>query len=161
MINVIEYDETKQTELENLIYELKKCLSVIDPLHLNKIQPEFKKTYLDDLLKEVNSNNGKIYMVVYDKQVVGYVAGIVIDYSDNFKTHYIGEKTGVILELYVKEKHRELNILTALLERIEEHFMENKCNEIRANVFATNQIARNFYIRRGFSERNISMIKKI
>ncbi|MDD4387477.1 MAG: GNAT family N-acetyltransferase [Clostridia bacterium] len=161
MIEIVEYSDKNRVNLEILIYKLCLYIVKIDPLKMNGIKKDFKQVYIDYLLEDVAEKNGKIYMAIFKNKIVGVIVGIIKEHDKVVKSFYLGKKEGLIHELYVEEKYRGLKLASKLMSKMEEHFKLNGCDEIRLNVFAQNNLARKFYNKLEYSERNINLMKKI
>lgn len=158
--NIIEYSAKYEGEFRNIIFTLAKHIEKLDSLKRNLIKDDYKTLYVDNLLKEVEANRGKIFLYIEDGQLLGAVVGIVEKKSAEEKTYYLGNK-GEILEIYVDENKRGKHIGSLLIEKMQEHFLNNGCDEVRLTVFASNTDAIDFYKKMGFSNRNIIMLKEL
>lgn len=158
--NIIEYSANYEGEFRNIIFTLAKHIEKLDSLNRNLIKDEYKTLYVDNLFKEVEENRGKIFLYIEDGQLLGAIVGIIDKKSIEEETYYLGNK-GEILEIYVDENKRGKHIGSQLIEKMQEYFLNNGCDEIRLTVFATNTDAIDFYEKMGFSNRNIIMLKEL
>lgn len=160
MNNIIEYSSKYEKEFREILFELAKYIEELDPLKRNLIQDSYKKIYVDNIFKDVEENNGKIYLYLEDGKVLGAIVGTIEKKSEAKKTYYLGN-IGEILELYVNSDSRGRHIGNSLVGKMERYFKLNGCDEVRLSVFAHNTNAIAFYRKMGFNDRNLGMIKEI
>ena len=112
-------------------------------------------------LDKIKNNNGKCYLYIDNKNVVGLVMGIIPKYEENDYLDYKCPKKGEVTELIIKKEYRNHNIGKILLNKIEEYFRKNKCEYSFIDVFAYNKSGINFYDKNGYHSRMIIDIKKL
>lgn len=134
---------------------------IINKDELDQLHFEYrdKMTILD--LAEVNNNNGKCYLAIENKKVVGLIMGYVRKYSEFDYLDYKCLKSGVISELIVSKNVRSKGIGNALLKRMEEYLKSIGCEYIFIDVFAYNENAIKFYDKHSYHSRMLTDIKKI
>lgn len=162
MIKIIKYTEKNKNDLTKLMEGLQDYLVSIDSFKKLSRPKNWGKEFIKFLLKEIKEGKGIIFLAEFDKKIVGCSAGI-IDTLD--KGEILGNKkklkTGRILELFVDENYRGKKIGQKLMTEITKYFKTKKCEQVRLEVYAPNTNARNFYVRQGFFDESIDMVKKI
>ena len=64
--------------LIRLIEELQDHIIEVDPLHRNRRLPEYGKTAIAELLKNVQENDGAIFVAQSDSgEILGMIAGVI------------------------------------------------------------------------------------
>ena len=112
-------------------------------------------------LEEVSQNSGKCYLAVEDGKAIGLIMGCIFPYDEHDYLDYKCPKRGEITELIVTNKIRSKGIGQALINKMEEYFKSVGCEYVIVDVFAYNDIGKNFYNKKDYHERMKTMIKKI
>lgn len=112
-------------------------------------------------LKNVNDNNGEVYLAILNKHVIGLIIGIIYKYDEEDNLDYKCPKKGIVTELIVTNKVRANGIGKTLMNKMEEYFKTEGCEYISLDVFSYNKNAMDFYQRKGYHNRMNVMIKKI
>ena len=158
-MQIIEYDKKYQDDVMMLFEELQEYIAHLDPYKHNVMNKDYGKIYLDNAIKEVAENKGKFYLAL-DGKIIGLVCGII--YEPEIENGYKRKKPmGEVTELIVTKKARSNGAGKALLTKIENYFQETGCEIINIDVFGYNDLARNFYEKRGYHERLVTVSKKI
>ena len=112
-------------------------------------------------LHKVKNQNGKIFLAILDKEVVGLVIGVIeqIDEIDKLTNYCV--KTGTVLELIVKKDIRGNGIGKSLLNQIEQYFKNMECKRINIEVFGPNEKGLNFYKKNNYIIRDMIVSKRI
>ena len=155
---IIDYEDKYQSDVENLLEELQQYIASIDIEGYNICKPGFKEQYFKETMKEVNENNGHIYLYKDNNKIVGLVIGII----NNEETDDVGfkvPKRGRVSELIVTSKCRSKGVGRQLLAKMESYLKENGCKDILIGVFAYNDLGLKFYFRNGYHLRMTDMIK--
>ncbi len=127
------------------------------------IVPEnYGQVYSDKLIKDVTTKRGIIYVLEVNSVVAGFIGGIIFDIgrakSDiDCKPHRMGRVT----DLFISQKYRGKGYGSILLTKMEEYFKSKKCFKVNIEVFAPNVDAYNFYLKHGYTDRNIDLGKKL
>ena len=100
-------------------------------------------------------------MAQQDQDIVGCIAGIIEEQSTEDLLGTIPSKSAPILELIIKNEHRDQGIGSMLIKRMEDYFRIKGCDFVRVKVFVHNTDAREFYARQQYSDRVIDMVKKL
>lgn len=160
-MKIIEYNEIYLEDVKELLVELEEYIISIDKDSLDRLHKDYrdKMAILD--LEEVNKYNGKCYLAIENDMVVGLIMGCIFPYDKYDYLDYKCPKRGEITELIVSSKVRSKGIGKILINKIEKYFKDNGCEYIKAEVFAYNNNAINFYIKDGYHSRMYDMIKKI
>lgn len=161
MIIINEYRDDDYSFLEECIEELQKYIVSIDPIKRVSIKEGYKEFYTKKLLKNIEELNGKIFIANKGDKKVGFVAGFIQEQTEENLLELIPTKLGYVADIYVKEECRGEKIGKLLLNKIEQYFKEQNCDSIWIQVVAYNESAHNMYLKGGYSDREIGMLKKI
>jgi ribosomal protein S18 acetylase RimI-like enzyme len=112
-------------------------------------------------LNEVKEYSGKCYLAIENNKAIGLIMGCIPEYDEYDYLDYKCPKRGEITELIVTNKTRSKGIGQLLMNKMEEYFKEQKCEYIHVDVFAYNEIGKNFYTKNNYHTRMEIMIKKI
>ena len=82
-------------------------------------------------------------------------------YSKVDTLDYSCPQKGIIAELVVTRQQQKNGVGQKLMDKMQQYFVEQKCQYVSLEVFAYNQNARRFYEKNGFCERCILMSKKV
>jgi ribosomal protein S18 acetylase RimI-like enzyme len=159
-LKIREYKPSDRPRIVRCIEELQDYLVNVDELKFTRRMPEYGEHFTEKLLQEVRDKNGRIYVAENKNKIVGFIAGIVYEWSTEVLLECIPLKSGRILELFVDSKHRRRGIGKMLMRKIEEYFRMSGCNVFRVEVFKPNTEAYQFYQVLGYQDRIIDMIKK-
>lgn len=158
---IIEYEDKYLEDVRDLLVELEEYIVSIDEDNLDIVSADYREKMALVDLEEIKNNNGKCYLYINNKNVVGLIMGIIPKYEENDYLDYKRPKKGEVTELIIKKKYRNLNIGKKLLNKMEEYFRENKCKYSFIDVFAYNKSGINFYDKNGYHSRMIIDIKKL
>lgn len=160
-MEIIEYKNEYSESVKDLLLELQEFIASIDEERLNIVTPEFREVYFKDMIDNVNNNEGIIYVAKEDNKIVGFIAGVLVEYDDIDKYGYVIHKRGEVIELMVTNNVQSKGIGSKLLEKIEEYFKSIGCLYIQIDVFGYNKNAIKFYDKHGYDSRLITVVKKI
>ncbi|MBQ3020746.1 MAG: GNAT family N-acetyltransferase [Bacilli bacterium] len=160
-VEVIEYNEQYLEDVRDLLVELEEYILSIDKDNLDQLHPEYreKKAILD--LEEVNNYNGKCYLAIENGKAIGLIMGCIPPYDEYDYLDYKCPRRGEITELIVTNKTRSKGIGQKLINKMEEYFKSVGCEFIIVDVFAYNEIGKNFYSKNNYHTRGEIRIKKI
>lgn len=161
MINIINYDNKYDEQIKDLLVELQNYLIDIDNWHTQLLLPNYREDMFKLDLNKVKNQNGKIFLAILDKEVVGLVIGVIeqIDEIDKLTNYCV--KTGTVLELIVKKDIRGNGIGKSLLNQIEQYFKNMECKRINIEVFGPNEKGLNFYKKNNYIIRDMIVSKRI
>lgn len=159
-MEIIEYNEKYSEKVKDLFVELQEYITSIDKEGFNVVGNDFKEKYFLKTIEEVQKYEGKIFLALENTEVVGAIVGVInndsVDYYD-FKV----PKRGRIVDLVVTNKFQGVGIGSKLLEKMEAYFKSVQCSGVLLDVFAYNEKAYSLYVRHGYFDRNIQMMKNI
>lgn len=160
-MKIVEYDDRYLDDVKDLLVELEEYIVSIDKDNLDQIHPEYrnKMALLD--LKEVDNNNGKCYLAIENEKAIGLVMGCIFPYDKYDYLDYKCPKRGEITELIVTNKIRSKGVGQELIDKMEEYFKTFGCEYVIVDVFAYNEIGKNFYNKKDYHTRMETMIKKL
>ena len=110
MLEISEYNSKYDEQIKDLLVELQNYLIDIDDWHTQVMLPNYREDNFEMDIKKVNNQNGKIYLAVSDRNVVGLIMGIVLIPDEIDKLTNDCAKTGSIIELIVKSTSRNNGI---------------------------------------------------
>lgn len=147
-LEIINYSNKYNEAIKDLLVELQEYIAEID-----------KEKY-NILTNEVNKYEGKIFLAIENERVIGLIVGL-INNEEESTYDFKAPKRGRVTELVVSKECRSNGIGKQLLDKMEEYFKEVGCKGILIDVFAYNENAQKFYIKNGYFNRNIEVMKKI
>ena len=161
MINIINYDKKYDEQIKDLLVELQNYLIDIDNWHTQILLPNYREDMFKLDLNKVKNQNGKIFLAILDKEIVGLVIGIIeqIDEIDKLTNDCV--KAGTVVELIVKKDIRGKGIGKSLLNQIEQYFKNIGCKRINIEVFGPNEKGLNFYKKNNYIIRDMIVSKRI
>ena len=160
-MQIIEYEDKFLEDVKDLLVELEKYIVSIDKDHLDQVHPEYREKMAILDLNDINKNNGKCYLAVENNKAIGLIMGCIFPYDEYDYLDYKCPKRGEITELIVTNKIRSKGIGQELIIRMEEYFKSVGCEYVIVDVFAYNNIGKNFYNKNNYHTRMETMIKKI
>ena len=158
---IIEYDTKYNEQIKDLLVELQNYLIDIDDWHTQIMLPEYREKIFKMDMNKVKKQNGKIYLSVKNNIVLGLIIGIVEKKDEIDKLTNDCAKSGLVLELVVKNNARNNGIGKSLLEKMEVYFKSINCQRINIEVFGPNKKGLNFYKKNHYIIRDIIVSKKI
>lgn len=159
-MEIIEYKDEYSESVKDLLVELQEYIASIDKESYNIVTKEFREEAFKKTMEEVSEYKGKIFLAKDNNQIIGMIIGL-INNEETRDYDFKAPKRGRVLELIVSKKIRSKGIGNKLLEKMEDYFKSVGCKGILIDVFAYNEIATNFYIKKGYFNRSIEMMKKI
>ena len=160
-MKIIEYEDKYLDNVRALLVELEEYIISIDKDNLDCLHQEYREKMALIDLDEVNENNGKCYIAIDDENVIGMVMGIIPVYEKYDYLDYKCPKRGIVTELVVSKKSRNIGIGKRLIDKIEEYFKKEGCEYSLVDVFAYNEKAIGFYEKQGYHPRMYTDIKKL
>ncbi|EKE00167.1 MAG: Acetyltransferase [uncultured bacterium] len=146
----------------NLIDELQKFASNLDPIKRATWKPGFGEYVYKEMVESFEKYNGKCVVAVVDNTLVGYLWGLIpATQSPESLLSVIPSKLGVLKDAYINEKYRGQHIGSTLIEKMETYFKEQGCDAVWLQVFVPNKSAYNLYKKLGYLERDLEMLKNI
>ena len=158
---IIEYEDKYLEDVRDLLVELEEYIVSIDEDNLDIVSADYREKMALVDLEKIKNNNGKCYLYIDNKNVVGLIMGIIPKYDENDYLDYKCPKKGEVTELIIKKEYRNHNIGKILLNKMEEYFRKNNCEYLFIDVFAYNKSGINFYDKNGYHSRMIIDIKKL
>ena len=158
---IIEYSDKYLEDVKDLLVELEEYIISIDKDALDRLHPEYRDKMAMLGLDEVKKHHGKCYLYLENDKAIGLIMGIIPPYSEYDYLDYKCPKRGRITELIVTSKTRNKGIGGKLINKMEEYFKTEGCEYVIIDVFAYNEIGKNFYHKNGYHPRMYVDIKKI
>ena len=161
MVEIIEYEDKYLENIRDLLVELEEYIISIYKDNLDKLHEEYREKMALVDLSEINNNNGKCYLAIINKKVVGMIMGIIPKYDEYDYLDYKCPKRGIITELVVTKNERSSGVGKLLIDKMEEYFKSMECQYVLVDVFAYNTSGISFYNKKGYNNRMQTMIKDI
>ena len=158
-MKIVKYKDAYQESIKRLLVELQQFVVSIDKFHLNKITKSYEELYFENLFQKVKTQNGAVFVAENQNEIVGFIAGGIVQYDEVDKTCYACPLKGEIFELVVSEKHRRLGVGQKLIEEMECYFKSKGCECVELDVFAYNETALKFYNKNGYETRMVKVFK--
>jgi ribosomal protein S18 acetylase RimI-like enzyme len=155
------YSLSDKPYIVKLMEDFGDYLVNVDTMKRQRRMPEYGKWFTKRMLSLVNENNGVIYVAENNSQIVGFIAGMMTEQTEEELLECIPTKAGRVIELFVEESFRGTGIGTGLMEKVEEYFRKNGCDVSRVEVFEPNVKAHAFYRNLGYHDRSIDLMKKL
>jgi ribosomal protein S18 acetylase RimI-like enzyme len=159
-MEIINYDSKYDEQIKDLLVELQEYVVSIDKYGYNILTDEYREKYFKETMKEVSEKEGKILLSVEDNKVIGLVIGIINNYEEN-SYEFKAPKRGRITELIVSKKYRIKGCGKTLVSAIENYLKSIGCKAVLIEVFAYNENAKEFYLKKGYETRIIEVIKEL
>lgn len=154
------YQEADRPQVEKLFEDFMDYLVNLDPLDRCRREPGFGEHIVTKTIADT-AGEGLFAVAEQGGVLVGLVAGIVKRQTPEDLLDHHPSTVGWVTELYVDSKSRGSGVGHALMKAIEEHFRVNGCDASRLSVFVPNLLARQFYERSGYHERDIELFKAL
>lgn len=159
-LEIINYSNKYNESIKDLLVELQEYIAEIDKEKYNILTNEYREKYLKKMMDEVNKYEGKIFLAIENKKVIGLIVGL-INNEEESTYDFKAPKRGRVTELVVSKECRSNGIGKQLLDKMEKYFKEVGCKGVLIDVFAYNENAQKFYYKNGYFNRNIEVMKKI
>ena len=163
-LSIREFQDSDESDLIQLFFEFGEYLKRCDEKAMNllTVPDDYGQKFYMKMITDAQNKNGKVYVLVDDQKIVGFVGGIIIEVGidpDDFdcKSHRMGR----ITDLFLSEKYRGFGYGAKLMNTLENYFKEKGCYKINIEVFGPNVDSYNFYKKHGYSDRNIDLAKVI
>lgn len=160
-MKIIEYNKKYLEGVKDLLVELEEYILSIDKDNLDQLHPEYREKMAILDLEEVNNYNGKCYLAIENGKAIGLIMGCIPPYDEYDYLDYKCPRRGEITELIVTNKTRSKGIGQKLINKMEEYFKSVGCEYVIVDVFAYNEIGKNFYSKNNYHTRGEIRIKKI
>lgn len=161
-IEIREYSKKDHEGLVEMATGLIDLMSFIDPHRLFRPKEEFDaRQYIEARLRKVLDEKGKVFVAFDDEKPAGYLMATIEEATGVDALNKFPIKKGLIDALFVSDEFRGQRISTVLLEKIEQYFKDQGCEYSEISALASNEAARNVYVKKGYQERYIDFLKKL
>lgn len=150
--------ESDRPQTEKLFEDFMDYFIELDPLKRCRREPGYGQHIVAKTIKD-NLEEGLFAVAELEGKLIGLVAGRVKRQSPEDLLDNIPSVVGWITELYVSPDHRGTGTGKLLMIYIEDFFRQKACDAIHLEVFVPNLLARHFYEKAGYHERDIELFK--
>lgn len=153
--------------IDEMQFELQKYFSEIDKTNESLPYKDVNDAhqYMQQMINDVKSMNGKIFVAEEMNQIIGYIQGVIIEHKKGEdKIHDLSHnpsKEGWTGLLFVKPEYRGGGIGQKLLDEMRGYFKSKNCTSIRLLVLSDNKHAISVYEKNGFMRHDLEMILKV
>ena len=158
---IVEYSSKYLEDVKDLLVELEEYLVSIDQDHLDQIHSDYREKMAIVDLNDIKNNSGKCYLMIENDKAIGLIMGCIFPYGEYDYLDYKCPKRGEITELIVSKKSRSKGVGQKLINKMEEYFKSVGCEYVLVDVFAYNEIGKNFYNKNNYHNRMEIKIKKL
>jgi ribosomal protein S18 acetylase RimI-like enzyme len=134
-------------------------LIAIDPLQRLRRLPKYGQSYTKRFINSVKNKEGKVFVAFKEKQLIGFIGGVIEKQTKIDLLGCVPSKDGRILELFVSPAFRSKGIGKMLMSKMEDYFNKKQCTTIRLELLASNNLVHDFYKSMNYTDRTINMIK--
>ena len=161
------YQNSDRPSVDRLQQNLQQHFANVDTTHesLSYQSLEDAHLYMNQMLEDVKTMNGAVYVAEQNNEIVGFIQGVIIEKKKGddkiWDLTHSARKEGWIGLLMVDESKRSGGVGSALLEKMTEYFKSQKCDCVRLLVLADNVNSVEFYRKRGFVAHDVEMVKPL
>ena len=112
-------------------------------------------------LESVEERDGKILIGYAGDTPAGYVVATIEETGGIDSLNKFSTRRGSIDALFVYDEFRGKGVSSALINTIEDFFRESGCQYSEVACLASNDIAHEFYLKKGYQERYINFLKEL
>ena len=156
-----------RNEINEMQFELQRFFSEIDQTRESLLYQSINDAhhYMQKMIDDIKSMNGKIFVAEKNNIVVGFIQGVIIEHKKGedkiYDLSHNPSKEGWIGLLYVKPDYRGNGIGQELLGKMKDYFIVQGCTSIKLLVLSDNANAIGFYKKIGFMAHNLEMVMKV
>ncbi|HVZ67739.1 MAG TPA: GNAT family N-acetyltransferase [Patescibacteria group bacterium] len=160
--NIREYKASDREQIKILMMEFSKFFEPIDPWKReNQDFNAISKHYLDKVFRYIKNRSGIMYVAEIDNVIVGFAATFLRNQTPEEALSTMPMKLGHLESLFVTSKYRNKGIGEMLIKQAEKYFKEKGCTHAELDVFGPNVRAHRLYLKQGYVNDKISMLKAI
>ena len=160
-MEIVVYQEKYKNQIIKLFEDFQNYLIKLDPLKRLRRLPGYGENVIKDTLKEISEKDGIFYLAVEEDRVLGFIVGVLEKMTEEDLRSAYPVLKGRVTELYVIPESRSKGLGKALMDKMEQYFKDKDCNYIWIEVFVPNELAHSFYLKNGYHDRDIEMVKKL
>jgi len=160
-IIIRQYEERDRAALIECMLKEQKYLVGLDTLKRFEVRDDGAERYVEWLLSEVAKNDGVVLMALDGEKVVGAGIGFINEQDEEGKLCVHPTKPAEIQDLYVDEAYRSQGIGAKLVKALEEYFKSKGRDEIWVGALTANSRSVDFYLKQGYTNQFIELVKKI
>ena len=159
-----DFVEGDRYEVGKLAEQMIEYWEVIDDFKLLSKGEGYVEKWWQITDKRLKDHEYKFVVAETNQKVVGFCLGVVekeeevstMDFLDIKKI-----KVGDIVDICTDKEYRGLGVGSKLMDMVEAYLKKQGCDYLWLQVMETNEKARQIYLKRGYKNRLVSMMKKI
>jgi ribosomal protein S18 acetylase RimI-like enzyme len=155
------YTPSDQTAVKELLKELVREIAKLNPNRLPEPLPEYAGTYLAQIEKHIEKNEGVMILAEADGQLIGYGIGHLREEAETDHLEFHPTRTGYIPDVFVLNTYRNQGIGKEIIIRIEQYFRGQHYDFVELSVLVKNSLAHDLYIKLGYQDFLIEMQKRL
>ncbi|HAU98684.1 MAG: GCN5-related N-acetyltransferase [Microgenomates group bacterium GW2011_GWF2_45_18] len=160
-VQIVAYHEKYKAQVEDLLILLVDDVAQYNELRRVHAGSMYGSKYLEEYVNLFKNEKACIYLATIDVEVVGCIAGKIIEKTGDDLLEYYPMKLGFIDDLYVLEDWRGHGIGAKLLQESESFFKQHHCVFVDLLVAYKNSNAHELYLNQGFKNDGLIMRKKL
>ena len=160
-LKIREFENKDRKEIIILMKEFGDYLEEIDQMGRTDFASDSATYFTNKFIKEARAKNGKIFICEEQNKIIGFISGYIHVQLKDELMEQKRAKPGIISEFFITGTQRRAGVGSKLLKALEDYFKKKGCTIVRLDVFAPNQIARNFYSKHGYQDRSIIVSKDL
>lgn len=160
-ILIREYQPSDKHNLIVAVESLRDYITNIDSFKRSRRLSGYGKHETNNILEEIATKQGKIYIAFDGIRFLGFIAGIILQQDKEELLSKIPSHYGRVRDLFIYDKFRNKDIGKRLIKKIESYFKQMGCTTLFIEVFSPNHQALTFYKNVGYNEYTRDLIKKL
>lgn len=135
---------------------------LLPELTRSDLPSSYGKLYLAHTLRLQRKQGGFVLLAEREGRPVGFLTGLLQSVPGPVaRMELWPSQEGFVMDVFVEEGARGEGVGRALFDAAERRFVEMGCDNVQLNVIATNEGARRFYARRGYTDVGLRMRKTV
>lgn len=147
------YSPSDSESVDKLFLELQVHENKFDSLKSTKIENAIK--YKNELLETINKQHGELLVAKDGNKIIGLVAWFLEE------EYEFDEPYGYISDIVVSENFRGQGVGQKLLDVAIQHIKNTEVKRIHIGVLLANSETKDFYLKNGFAEYSIELVKEL
>ncbi|HVT01262.1 MAG TPA: GNAT family N-acetyltransferase [Patescibacteria group bacterium] len=159
-ITIRAYRPVDRDQIKDLMMEFSKFFEPIDPWKReNQDFDAISKHYMNKVFRYIKNRSGIMFVAELEGTIVGFAATFLRNQTFEETLSTMPMKLGHLESLFVTSDYRSKGIGEMLIKQAEEYFREKGCTHAEIDVFGPNTRAHSLYLKQGYVNDKISMLK--